>query len=59
MRVSGPGIPAETHIEPAALRPEFWLQWQRNHAAFPRGVDVLFVCGSSFLALPRTTKAEL
>ena len=59
VRVSGPGIPAETHIEPAALRPDFWMQWQRNGAAFPCGVDVMFVCGSSFLALPRTTKAEV
>lgn len=59
VRVSGPGIPAETHIEPAALRPDFWVQWQLNHAAFPCGVDVLFVCGSSFLALPRTTKVEV
>lgn len=58
VRVSGPGIPAETHIEPASLRPDFWSQWQRNHALFPRGVDVLFACGASFLALPRTTKAE-
>ena len=59
VRVSGPGIDGEMHVEPAGLSADFWAQWQRTHALFPCGVDVLFACGGSFLALPRTTRAGL
>lgn len=58
-RLSGPGIFEPVHIEPAGLRPDFWTQWQRNTAAFPCGIDVLFVCGAALLGMPRTTKAEV
>jgi len=58
-RVSGPGVSGHAHVEPGALRPDFWPQWQRNHALFPCGVDLLFACGSSLVALPRTTRVEV
>lgn len=59
VRLSGPGIPEPVHIEPAGLRPDFWGQWRRNTAAFPCGVDVLFVCGAQIAGMPRTTRAEV
>ena len=34
-------------------------QWRDNGALFPRGVDVLFICGSDIAALPRTTRVEV
>jgi alpha-D-ribose 1-methylphosphonate 5-triphosphate synthase subunit PhnH len=37
---------------------QFWAQWQANHAAFPRGVDVLFTCGADAVGLPRTTRVS-
>jgi len=58
-RLTGPGIAHEAHIEPSGLRPDFWSQWQRNTAAFPCGVDVLFTCGATLLGMPRTTQAEV
>lgn len=58
-RLSGPGIPEPLWMEPAGLRPDFWGQWQRNTAAFPCGVDVLFVCGAQLAGMPRTSKAEV
>jgi alpha-D-ribose 1-methylphosphonate 5-triphosphate synthase subunit PhnH len=58
-RLSGPGILEPVHIEPSGLRPDFWRQWQRNMAAFPCGVDVLFVCGAQLAGMPRTTKVEV
>lgn len=57
-RLSGPGIVEPVCIEPAGLRPDFWTQWKGNTAAFPCGVDVLFVCGARLAGMPRTTKAE-
>ena len=32
--------------------------WRDNRALFPRGVDLIFVCGDRIAALPRTTVVE-
>lgn len=58
VRLSGPGVLAPVAIDPSGLRPDFWLQWQRNCAQFPLGVDLILVCGASLLALPRTIAVE-
>jgi alpha-D-ribose 1-methylphosphonate 5-triphosphate synthase subunit PhnH len=52
----GPGIRDAQAVRIAGLAPEFWGQWQANHAAFPQGVDVIFTCGAQALGLPRTTR---
>jgi alpha-D-ribose 1-methylphosphonate 5-triphosphate synthase subunit PhnH len=40
------------------LAPAFWQALRRNHAMFPRGVDLILVAGTEILALPRTTFLE-
>ena len=30
----------------------------QNHALFPRGIDMIFTCGTRALGLPRTTRVE-
>ncbi|MBK8766135.1 MAG: phosphonate C-P lyase system protein PhnH [Burkholderiaceae bacterium] len=54
---SGPGLRAPTLRRLAGLPADFWRQWSDNHAMFPSGVDVLFICGSDIVGLPRTTRA--
>lgn len=54
----GPGVKGTSVLELDGLDTDFWLQWKRNDALFPCGIDVLFTCGNTFCALPRTTKAE-
>jgi alpha-D-ribose 1-methylphosphonate 5-triphosphate synthase subunit PhnH len=31
------------------------MQWQHNHASFPRGVDVFLTTPTHVVGLPRTT----
>jgi alpha-D-ribose 1-methylphosphonate 5-triphosphate synthase subunit PhnH len=52
----GPGIQDAQRVQLAGLAPDFWTQWQGNHAAFPQGVDVFFTCGHRAIGLPRTTR---
>ena len=54
---SGPGLRAPALRRLAGLPADFWQQWSENHATFPSGVDVLFVCGCHIVGLPRTTLA--
>ncbi len=51
----GPGIADVQGVAVQGLPDDFWQQWQRNHAAFPQGVDIVFTCGDSAMGLPRTT----
>ena len=54
--LSGPGLQFERSIAPAGLRDNFWGEARANHARFPLGVDLIFVAGSKFLCLPRSTQ---
>jgi alpha-D-ribose 1-methylphosphonate 5-triphosphate synthase subunit PhnH len=54
----GPGIASSMRVAIDGPSAQFWAQWQANHAAFPRGVDVLFTCGADALGLPRTTRVS-
>lgn len=54
----GPGIANAHMVAIAGVPPAFWSQWQANHAAFPRGVDVVFTCGKLLMGLPRTTRVS-
>lgn len=54
----GPGI-ADVHtVRLAGLPGDFWAQWQLNHANFPQGVDLIFICGDQVIGLPRTTRVR-
>ena len=57
-RLSGPGVDGEVRLAVRGLTPDFAAQWQRNHALFPCGVDVVFTCGGEIAALPRSTRLK-
>ena len=52
--VAGPGLRIPAVIVVDGLPVDFAERWQRNHARFPRGVDVLLCAGSRLMALPRS-----
>jgi alpha-D-ribose 1-methylphosphonate 5-triphosphate synthase subunit PhnH len=54
----GPGIREVQKMAIAGLPDAFWGQWQANGAAFPQGVDVVFICGDQIVGLPRTTRVR-
>lgn len=56
--LSGPGIADRYTLSIAGLPAGFWEQWQANHHRFPLGVDVFFIQGAQFCALPRTTRVQ-
>ena len=57
-RCHGPGFREPRTLHLKGLPPGFWAQWQDNHARFPSGVDVIFICGDQLMGLPRTTVAS-
>jgi alpha-D-ribose 1-methylphosphonate 5-triphosphate synthase subunit PhnH len=40
------------------LPADFVAVWQRNHALFPRGVDLILCAGRSVAALPRSVSVS-
>jgi alpha-D-ribose 1-methylphosphonate 5-triphosphate synthase subunit PhnH len=58
LRLTGPGIESETRLEGRRLPEAFWESVLRNHALFPRGVDLILAAGSTMVALPRTTRVD-
>lgn len=57
-RLRGPGIPEHRSLAVAGLPAGFWNQRRQVCAAFPMGLDFIFVCGDEVAALPRTTQVE-
>ncbi|MBB3944452.1 alpha-D-ribose 1-methylphosphonate 5-triphosphate synthase subunit PhnH [Rhizobium skierniewicense] len=58
LQLSGPGIENTHAISPSGL-PEGFAKWAlENNASYPLGLDVIIVCGSEALALPRTTRIK-
>jgi alpha-D-ribose 1-methylphosphonate 5-triphosphate synthase subunit PhnH len=53
--LAGPGIQGTSTLRAGALPADFTERMQTNHALFPRGVDLLLVCGRQLVALPRST----
>jgi alpha-D-ribose 1-methylphosphonate 5-triphosphate synthase subunit PhnH len=55
LRLAGPGIETSATLQVDGL-PAGFLAWRRrNHAAYPRGVDVVLVAGTAIAGLPRST----
>ncbi|MBA4212604.1 MAG: phosphonate C-P lyase system protein PhnH [Polaromonas sp.] len=54
LRLSGPGIQTIQDLEVHGLPAGFMAQWAANHAAFPRGVDVVLATPTEVCGLPRT-----
>lgn len=56
--LTGPGIAAERTIAPLGLPTGFIAARAKDRARFPLGQDLVLVCGSAALALPRTTRVR-
>ena len=57
-RLHGPGIEQTQPLTVRGLGEAFLTQWRANHAAFPRGIDLLLCAGERVAGLPRTTSIE-
>lgn len=55
LRLTGPGIEHAQRIGLCGLPMAFWQQRIAMQAVFPRGVDLLIVCGSQLVGVPRST----
>ncbi|MCO6184644.1 phosphonate C-P lyase system protein PhnH [Rhizobium sp. L1K21] len=55
---AGPGIENEIDMSPSGLPDNFVRRWSANHGLFPRGVDLIFTCGSTVMCLPRSTQLK-
>jgi len=54
----GPGIENVHRVAIDGPDAAFWARRAGMHELFPRGVDMIFTCGSRALGLPRTTRTE-
>ena len=65
LEVTGPGVKGNDQglwrgLRLSGLPAWFWDDWEENHAAYPLGVDVVFVGGPGIrlLGLPRTARVR-
>lgn len=54
--LEGPGIQSTVTLLASPLPANFVVQWQENHARFPRGVDLIIAAPGALACLPRTVK---
>jgi alpha-D-ribose 1-methylphosphonate 5-triphosphate synthase subunit PhnH len=59
VRLSGPGLRQTLRLDVAGVPAHYWREVQDSRAAFPCGVDIVFICNDRIAALPRTTVVEL
>ncbi len=52
--LDGPGLREPTELLVDGLPDDFATIWQRNHAQFPRGIDLILCAGDCLAALPRS-----
>ena len=58
LKLRGAGIETSRDLAVAGLPAAFW-QWRvALQAELPRGVDLVFVCGTQLAAIPRSTRIE-
>jgi alpha-D-ribose 1-methylphosphonate 5-triphosphate synthase subunit PhnH len=55
LRLTGPGIEHEQRMGLCALPLAFWQQRIAMQPLFPCGIDMLLVCGSQLIGVPRST----
>lgn len=53
--LTGPGIADRARLEAGPLAADIVGRLAENRSLFPRGVDIVFACGSQLAALPRST----
>ena len=57
-RLSGPGLREPALLAASGLPADFAAVWQRNHAQYPCGVDIVLCAGATLAALPRSVSIE-
>jgi alpha-D-ribose 1-methylphosphonate 5-triphosphate synthase subunit PhnH len=57
-RLSGPGLREPAVLAASGLPADFAAAWQRNHAQYPCGIDVILCSGATLAALPRSVSIE-
>jgi alpha-D-ribose 1-methylphosphonate 5-triphosphate synthase subunit PhnH len=57
-RLTGPGLREPECLTVKGLPRGFPAIWRRNHALFPRGIDLILCAGDRLTALPRTVAIE-
>ena len=57
-RLLGPGLREPALLAAAGLPADFAAIWQRNHALYPCGVDIILCAGTMLAALPRSVSIE-
>jgi len=57
-RLSGPGLRETASLTVDGLPRDFATIWRKNHALFPRGIDLILCAGDRLTALPRTVSIE-
>lgn len=58
LMLSGPGISGQCSARIAGLPADMSERLAANRRLFPRGIDLLLVCGADVMALPRTTQVH-
>ncbi|TXM63993.1 phosphonate C-P lyase system protein PhnH [Methylobacterium sp. WL120] len=53
---AGPGIRGTAHLDAGPLPADWASRWAANHAAFPLGLDLLFVAPARLAGLPRSAR---
>lgn len=57
--MTGPGIAHTAPLTVAGLDAGFTDAWRANNERFPCGIDVVFVCGSELMGLPRSSRVSV
>ncbi|WP_158932883.1 phosphonate C-P lyase system protein PhnH [Acidisphaera sp. S103] len=56
--LEGPGLREPKVVAIDGLPPDFAAIWQRNHAQYPLGVDLILCAGNQLTALPRSVSIK-
>ncbi len=59
VRLFGPGIRESIYLDVAGIPAAYWRELQASRAAFPCGIDIVFIWGERIAALPRTTQVVM
>lgn len=59
LRLTGPGIQTPKFLRVTGIKNQFFRKRARLFETYPLGVDMIFVCGTVFVAIPRTTSVEI
>ena len=57
-RLFGPGLRGPAVLVADGLPVDFAVRWQRNHALYPCGIDIVLCAGTQLAALPRSVSVE-